>query len=256
MKFTTTKIIALVFLSATLSQCKKAETETDAKSQPQNSESIEKVFDAHGGYNTWAEMQGLEFTLANGERHQIELKSRKVLVEGEKRTIGFDGTDVWVVPDSLTNGARFYHNLYFYFYAMPFVLGDPGIIYEDIDSRELFGMNLRGIKVSYGDGVGDSPKDNYILYYDDASKQMQALMYTVTFRSQEASEKFNLIKYDEWQDVAGILMPKKLQWYTYKNDSVGEMRNEVLFSEVTLSKTKPDDKIFLKPEGAGIAGMQ
>jgi hypothetical protein len=117
-------------------------------------------------------------------------------------------------------------------------------------------MNLRGIKVSYGDGVGDSPKDNYILYYDDASKQMQALMYTVTFRSQEASEKFNLIKYDEWQAVAGILLPKKLQWYNYKNDSVGEMRNEVLFSEVMLSKTKPDERIFLKPEGAGIAGMQ
>jgi hypothetical protein len=256
MKFTPARIILFAFLAATLSQCKKAATETEAKVQTQHSESIEKVFDAHGGYNTWAEMQGLEFTLANGERHQIELKSRKVLVEGEKRTIGFDGTDVWVVPDSLTNGARFYHNLYFYFYAMPFVLGDPGITYEDVDSRELFGMNLRGIKVSYGDGVGDSPKDNYILYYDNESKQMRALMYTVTFRSQEASEKFNLIKYDEWQEVEGILLPKKLQWYNYKNDSVGEMRNEVLFSEVMLSKTKPDEKIFLKPESAGIAGMQ
>ena len=254
MKLSTTKIITLVLLSVALCQCKKAETET--KAQAHHSGAITNVLNAHGGYDKWAEMQGLAFTLANGERHQIELHSRKVLVEGEKRTIGFDGTDVWVVPDSLTNGARFYHNLYFYFYAMPFVLGDPGINYEDVGSRELFGMNLRGIKVSYGDGVGDSPKDNYILYYDDESRQMRALMYTVTFRSQEASDKFNLIKYDEWQDVEGILLPKKLQWYNYKNDSIGEMRNEAIFSEVMVSKDKPDDKIFLKPEGAGVAGMQ
>lgn len=201
-------------------------------------------------------MQELQFKLANGEHQLIDLHSRKVLVEGEKRTIGFDGKDVWVVPDSLTNGARFYHNLYFYFYAMPFVLGDPGISYEEVGDKELFGMNLNGIKISYGDGVGDSPKDNYILYVDKTSNTMKALMYTVTFKSQETSDKFNLIKYDEWQEVEGILLPKKLQWYNYKNDSVGEMRNEVLFSEVMLSKSKPDEKVFLKPEGAGIAGKQ
>jgi Fe-S cluster biosynthesis and repair protein YggX len=255
MKLSTTVII-LTFVSVTLSQCKKADNETETKTQVSYPAAITKVFDAHGGYDKWSEMQELQFKLANGEHQLIDLHSRKVLVESEKRTIGFDGKDVWVVPDSLTTGARFYHNLYFYFYAMPFVLGDPGINYEEVGDKELFGMSLSGIKISYGDGVGDSPKDNYVLYFDKTSNTMKALMYTVTFKSQEASEKFNLIKYDEWQDVEGILLPKKLQWYNYKNDSVGEMRNEVIFSEVSLSKSKPDEKFFIKPEGAGIAEKQ
>lgn len=250
----TINAISIIIISIVFFQCyKKNETQNNTS---HHSESITKVFGAHGGYNTWSEMKSLSFTLANGERHLIDLNSRKVLVEGEKRTIGFDGQDVWVVPDSLVNGARFYHNLYFYFLAMPFVLGDPGISYEDAGKKELFGMNLRGIKVSYGVGVGDSPKDNYILYFDEATNSMKALMYTVTFRSQESTDKFNLIKYDDWQDISGVLLPKKLQWYNYKNDSVGEMRNEAIFTQVSVSKNKPDEKLFIKPEGAGIAGMQ
>lgn len=256
MKLSIAKVVTLILISFTLSQCKKTDNETESKTRVNHPETITKVFDAHGGYNAWSQMNTLSFSMTNDEHQLIDLHSRKVLIKGEKRTVGFDGTDVWVVPDSLATGARFYHNLYFYFYSMPFVLGDPGIKYEEVGDKELFGMNLSGIKISYGDGVGDSPKDNYILYFDKSSNTMKALMYTVTFKSQEASEKFNLIKYDEWQELDGILLPKKLQWYQYKNDSVGEMRNEVLFSEVTLSKTKPDDKIFIKPEGAGIAGMQ
>ena len=256
MKHSVVRLIMLGFVSVTLSQCKKVEHETDSKTQLNHPEPITKIFDAHGSYSAWSQMNSLSFSLANGEHQLIDLHSRKVLVEGEKRTIGFDGKDVWVVPDSLITGARFYHNLYFYFFSMPFVLGDPGINYEIVGDKELFGMNLSGIKISYGDGVGDSPKDNYILYFDKASNTMKALMYTVTFKSQEASDKFNLIKYDEWQEVEGILLPKKLQWYQYKNDSEGEMRNEVIFSGITLSKDKPNEKSFIKPEGAGIAGMQ
>lgn len=250
----TISAIATIIISIALFQCsKKNETQNNTSN---HSELITKVFGAHGGYDAWAEMKSLSFTLPNGEHHLIDLDSRKVLVEGEKRTIGFDGKNVWVLPDSLTDGARFYHNLYFYFFAMPFVLGDPGISYEDAGARELFGMNLRGIKVSYAAGVGDSPKDNYILYFDEASKTMKALMYTVTFRTRESTDKFNLIKYDQWQDISGVRLPKKLQWYNYKNDSVGEMRNEAIFSSVSLSKDKPEEKLFAKPEGAGIAGME
>lgn len=254
MKYTVITIFsigALIFLS----QCtnpKQAESNT---ATAHHSEQIAKVFKAHGGFNRWAEMKTLKFSKGD-EHHLIDLNSRKVLVEGEKRTIGFDGREVWVVPDRLTNGARFYHNLFFYFYAMPFVLGDPGIRYDDAGSKELFGMNLHGIKISYGEGVGDSPKDNYILYYDESSSTMQALMYTVTFRSQESSDKFNLIKYDEWQDINGVLLPKKIQWYNFKNDSIGEMRNEVLFTDVSLSKDQADQSLFAIRKGASIAGMQ
>lgn len=254
MKYSLATILSCALLIF-LSQCTNRQQSGSNTATAHHSEQIAKVLKAHGGFNRWAEMKTLKFS-KSGEHHLIDLNSRKVLVEGEKRTIGFDGKDVWVVPDSLTTGARFYHNLFFYFYAMPFVLGDPGIHYDDAGSKELFGMNLRGIKISYGDGVGDSPKDNYILYYNEESNTMKALMYTVTFRSQESSDKFSLIKYDTWQDVNGVLLPEKIQWYNFKNDSIGEMRNEVLFTNVSLSKDQVDQNLFAIREGAGIAGMQ
>ncbi|MDZ7646634.1 MAG: DUF6503 family protein [Cytophagales bacterium] len=254
MKYTLATILSICSLLI-LTFCTNQQQAESKASTAHHSEQIARIFKAHSGFNQWAEMKTLKFS-KDGEHQLIDLNSRKVLVEGEKRTIGFDGKDVWVVPDSLTNGARFYHNLYFYFYAMPFVLGDPGIHYEDVGSKELFGMNLHGIKISYGDGVGDSPKDNYVLYYDEESNTMKALMYTVTYRSQESSDKFSLIKYDAWQDVNGVLLPQKIQWYNFKNDSIGEIRNEVLFTEVSLSKDLVDQNLFTIREGAGIAGME
>jgi hypothetical protein len=254
MKYTGATILSICSLLI-LTFCTNQQQAESKAATAHHSEQIAKIFKAHRGFNQWAEMKTLKFS-KDGEHHWIDLNSRKVLVEGQKRTIGFDGKNVWVVPDSLTNGARFYHNLYFYFYAMPFVLGDPGIHYEDVGNKQLFGMNLHGIKISYGDGVGDSPKDNYILYYNEESSTMKALMYTVTFRSQESSDKFSLIKYDTWQDVNGVLLPEKIQWYNFKNDSIGEMRNEVLFTNVSLSKDQVDQNLFAIREGAGIAGMQ
>jgi len=237
----------------------KRETSREASAETFSSSdyppSIDSVFLAHGGYDHWRQMRELQFSLEKGEHQTIDLRSRRLRIDGNERTIGFDGHNVWVLPDSLTEGARFYHNLFFYFYAMPFVLGDPGIHYQDIGERQLFGNTVHGIKISYGSGVGDSPKDNYILYYDPDTHKMEALMYTVTFRTQESSDNFRLIKYDQWQDVNGLLLPEKLQWYQYENDSVGEMRSEMLFSNVSLSDTLTDEELFTMPAGAGIAEM-
>ena len=52
----------------------------------------------------------------------------------------------------------------FYFYAMPFILADDGIIYEDVAALKFEGKSYPGIKISYESGVGESPEDEYILY--------------------------------------------------------------------------------------------
>ena len=44
---------------------------------------------------------------------------------------------------------------------MPFVLGDDGITYQKVDDLKVGDVTYPGYKISYGDGVGDSPKDNY-----------------------------------------------------------------------------------------------
>ncbi len=217
-------------------------------------EEVSKVFEAHGGYDQWTEMSALSYAMENGEKQLISLKDRKVLIEGEERTIGFDGNEVWVQPDTAdASRARFYHNLYFYFYAMPFVLGDSGISYEQLEPKEMQEEVLSGIKVSYGEAVGDSPDDNYILWYDPSTYQMKWLMYTVTYGKDGASDRYSLIKYPEWTEVNGLKLPKKLQWHVYKNDSIGDVRGEALFTDVLINKEVPNAQLFEMPEDAQVA---
>ncbi len=60
------------------------------------------------------------------------------------------------------------------------------------------------------------------------------------------------IKYSEWQQVNGLLLPKTLQWYQVVDGKITEKRNVVQFTNVMVSKAKMDDVIFLKPEKAEI----
>ncbi|MEL7005988.1 MAG: DUF6503 family protein, partial [Bacteroidota bacterium] len=176
-------------------------------------------------------------------------KGRKVLLTSANYTIGNDGTDVWISPADaeFRSSPRFYHNLYFYFYAMPFVLADPGINYSDVEPLQVDSLYYPGIKISYNDGVGDASKDNYILYYSPETFQMAYLQYTVTYSTQQESDRYSLIKYDDWTEVNGLLLPTKLVWYKYEDGKLGDMRNEATFSDIQLSAEVPAEDMFAKP---------
>ncbi|WP_420317389.1 DUF6503 family protein [Ekhidna sp.] len=220
-----------------------------------HSESLTKVMHAHGGYEQWSKMKSLSYM--KGEESTItNLQNRKIRLESPKQTIGFDGEVVWVTPDTIdASRARFYHNLYFYFYAMPFVVGDPGAFYEDVEPRELSGKTYNGIKISYGENIGDAPDDNYILWYDPETNKMEWLMYTVTYRSGEPSNTYKLIKYDQWAEVNGLLLPTAIQWHQFKDDSVGEMSNKVRFEDIKITEEVPSDSLFVMPVDAQIAPL-
>ncbi len=252
------RIAIIIVVFAALSSCKKntevneskIETpESEAREYPEN---ISSIFEAHGGIDTWNTKENLVFGMQNGEDIEMTttaLKSRKSLIETANHKLGFDGKDVWLQKKdtiSYKGKAKFYYNLMFYFYAMPFVLADDGITYKGATPLEIDGKEYPGIHISYNAGVGESPDDEYILYYDDETKKMTWLAYTVTFFSKEKTSKYNLIKYNDWQDVGGLQLPTTLQWYVYKEGEVGDMRNEVKFTKVSISK-EMDASIFVKP---------
>lgn len=219
-------------------------------------ESISKVFDAHGGIDAWNTMQSHVFEIekeGQNEKTTTNLKSRKALIDAETFTIGYDGNDVWLKEkDTVTykGNPKFYYNLMFYFHAMPFIVGDEGINYEEVDALEFKGKQYPGIKISYEAGIGESPDDEYIIYYDAETNKMAWLAYTVTFFSKEKAKKFNLIRYSDWQTVEGLVLPKTMQWYVYKDGLIGEVRNERNFVNVSLSKEKPQEDMFVKQEDA------
>ncbi len=218
-------------------------------------EVVTNIFDAHGGLSAWNSFRTLSFTMPKGETsetHTIALKSRKEHISAAGFSTGFDGAKIWLLDEDGTykGDAIFYHNLMFYFYAMPFVLGDDGISYEETPALAFEGKSYPGIRISYNAGVGNSPKDEYFLHYDSETYQMQWLGYTVTYSSGEKSENVKWIRYNDWMEVEDLKLPKSITWYTYEGKSLISPKNTVLFEDVSLSTAAKPNNFYSKPEQA------
>ncbi|WP_299123896.1 DUF6503 family protein [uncultured Winogradskyella sp.] len=260
------KKIALLFLFTILITACKNESKTESTIVEDFSkedittsiypESITKVFDAHGGIDNWNKMQTLSFTMEKPNGKEVtttDLKTRAELIDTPTYTMGYDGNQLWVNEkdgNEYKGNARFYKGLMMYFYAMPFIVGDQGIIYEDTEPLTFEGKTYPGILISYEAGVGVSPDDQYVVYYDAETAQMEWLSYTVTFGKDGKSKNFKYIRYNDWQTINGLVLPKSISWYTYENNTPIELRNTVEFLDVTLSEDAPKKDIFMMQEGA------
>lgn len=263
----------IVFLFALVSvSCKqqpKAETPTMEETAKEEMvvknypEALVKVFIAHGGLDTWKKQRTLQYDMPNPENtetHTIDLWSRKDKVASNLFTMGFDGKQPWLLDptENYKGNVEFYHNLMFYFYAMPFVLADDGIVYSETDDLVFEGANYPGIRISYNTGVGTSPKDEYYIHYDAETYQMAWLGYTVTYRSGEKSDNVKWIRYDDWAAVNGMVLPKSMTWYNYEGHKIQDARSTASFENISVSEQakprgfydKPEDAVYWdKPEG-------
>lgn len=224
---------------------------------------LAKALSTHGGLENWQKMNTLQYTLiidGQPEKTSVDLNSRQTLLAHPDYQIGFDGKDVWVAPNKMAyregkRSARFYHNLNFYFFAIPFVLADPGINYEVLDTASIAGETYDLLKISYDPGTGDAPDDYYICYFDRETHQLEWLRYTVTYYSGKPSDRYNMLKYDTWQLVSGLLVPEKLIGYTYENGSIGDPRYEKVFQDVSFTTTSLNPNIFLRPAASEIDSL-
>ncbi|WP_178983909.1 DUF6503 family protein [Winogradskyella helgolandensis] len=221
-------------------------------------ESITKVFNAHGNIEQWNKMNTLSFTMTKPtgkEKTTKDLKTRAELIETPTYTQGFDGETLWINEkdgNAYKGKPQFYKGLMFYFYGMPFVFGDDGISYEETEPLVFEGKTYPGILISYEAGVGESSDDQYKIFYDAETGHMQWLGYTVTFGKAEGSPDFHFIRYNNWQTVNGLVIPKSIDWYNYENNVPTEKRNTVEFTDVVLSEKVLDKAMFSMPEGATV----
>ncbi|WP_299715569.1 DUF6503 family protein [uncultured Tenacibaculum sp.] len=249
------KLILLSALSLVVMSCKqeaKKEVETQPKQEAKKEDNFPKalgeVFEKHGGIDKWRKAKTMSYKVKK-EEHTIDLHTRKTLVQGENFSLGFNGKDVWLSQKdstAFTSNPKFYYNLYFYFYAMPFVLADDGITYSEVDPIEFEGVKYPGYKISYGSNVGTSPDDNYFIYFNPETKQMEWLGYTVTYFTKEPSEKVSLIRYNDWENVNGFILPKSITWY--KKDDKGvptePAGNSIEFSSALITQATMADNFF------------
>lgn len=257
------KIAIMLFAILLIASCKqeqKTAKETEQqieevvkKEYPEN---IAKVFEAHGGIDNWNKMQTLAFTMNRPNGAEVttnNLKTRTELIDAPTYSLGFDGNNLWVNEKDTVpyrGNAKFYKGLMFYFYAMPFIVADDGIIYEDAEPLEFEGKTYPGVLISYNAGVGASPEDQYIVYYDPETYQMEWLGYTVTFRSQEKSTNFNFNRYNNWETINGLILPKSIDRYASENNVPTEMRGTIEFVDGKVSEEAPDASLFTMPEDA------
>jgi len=262
------KLLLLGFILSIIIACQQPETKNQVIDTANESKTkdlpalLQKALKAHGGLDRWNEMKTMEYSFPKEESKEqqvIDLENRKVMLIGENYKVGFDGADVWVSPNLAAFGkrsARFYHNLIFYFYAMPFVLADDGINYEQLPERSFKDKEYAALKISYQSGVGDAPNDYYVAHFSKTTGLMEYLLYTVTYYSKEKSEKFNALHYSEWETVNGLKLPKKMVSYNFENGELGEMKYERVFSDASLSKDKKPTSFFAKPEQAEISPLE
>lgn len=259
----------VLFLSiAIFSSCKDAKqeemtvihdtaeiSEVPSKTYP---EEMARIFEKHGGIETWNTMNNLCFEIEKPDHveiHTTALKDRLSKIESEYWSIGNDGKNVWLLQnkeDAYQGNARFYHNVLFYFYAMPFIVSDDGVVYENIPSAELMGQKYAAIKISYEAGIGDSADDEYIIYYDPDSNNMEWLAYTVTYGKEGKSDDWHFIKYNRWQPVNGLTLPKDLVWYTVEDGKPVKEQSTITFGKVTATETILEPSVFTMPKGATV----
>ncbi|MDC1162154.1 hypothetical protein OAT18_01800 [Tenacibaculum sp.] len=243
------KIRLLVIAATLVISCKQKEKKEDIyKGYPK---SLAKVLEKHGGLKGWRKAKVLSFKKGE-EVHTTNLHSRKTLIQAPNYTIGFDGRKTWLQQNDSTafkGNKEFYYNLYFYFYAMPFVLADDGIIYEETTPVVFEGITYPGFKVSYNSEVGVSPDDNYFVYYNSKTFQMEWLGYTVTYFSKKPSMKSNIIRYNDWIDVNGFLLPKSITWYKKNEDGqpLEAAKGPVNFKEGLLSQVPLAENFYNNP---------
>ena len=153
-------LIFAIFITACKNEPKEKTTiiETINKEDVTTSiypEAITKVFDAHGGIDQWNKMKSLSFTMEKPNGKEItttDLKTRAELIDTPTYTQGFDGKTLWIEEkdgNEYKGKPMFYKGLMMYFYAMPFIVGDNGIMYKETEPLIFEGKTYPGILISY-----------------------------------------------------------------------------------------------------------
>lgn len=211
---------------------------------------LTETLDAHGGLKKWQSYEGLSYTVESGgnkSMQTIQLHDRRTYHKTDKYEMGFNGKKTWVKGDKdavPTKNPDFFHNIDFYFFAMPFVIADPGVKLNDGGQMNVKGKSFDVLEVSYGDGVGVASKDSYKLLIDPTTHQMEWLLYTVTFFD-KTSDKFSAKHYTGWKDVQGIMVPTVMENYKFVDGEVtGEPGVPRKFTDIKFYKKMKDSSIF------------
>ena len=223
---------------------------------------LQQALDAHGGLDTWASYGTVEydFSLQIGDatrddHHVFDLNRRRVRVEHADYTLGISDTRAWAAPSmdayGYTAPPRFYGKAYTYLFSIPFVFSDPGVNVESVDQRRLQGTPYDVMKVTFEEGVGDTPRDVFYVYLNPDTHQVRAALFSVTYRNPEVTRPITGVVYEEWTTAGGLTVPRRASMYGVSEDqTLQEKLGTFGYRDVTFRETTPEAGQFAMPEGA------
>lgn len=263
------KIISSVTIAAILSVgCEnpsKVET-SDAKTMT-NSEIVEKrvasveanqlvaSIEAAHQKSKFDQMEAVQFdlNLIFGGKTRFEgtvimtPNGSKIRMQDSSNTMLWDGEKSMILPDTTNEpGAQFALLTWSYFFAAPYKLSDNGTAHEYLGMKPLGDQQYAATKLTFGENVGQSPDDWYVVYKDQDSDLLAAMAYIVTAggtSTQEAEKDPHAITYEAYSEVDGI--PFATQWNFWSWNNAGEMNK--LLGSATISNIKfikKTDKLF------------
>src|SRR5690606_1966699 len=178
------------------------------------------------------------------------LESRKIRLSNSEFEIGFNGNQAWISPNREAykgNSVKFYHNLYFYFFNIPYVFTDPGVTVEKVEDKLMNGKKYPTFQAKFDSSTGSSPKDQYFMLINPETNRLEYLLYTVTYFGDE-NPPLSVLKYEDYRNSDGVYFPRILTGYTFENDSTKNLRYQVTFADALLLDEEFDEEIFEKPE--------
>lgn len=162
----------------------------------------------------------------------------KIKMQNNTTTMIWDGKKAMITPDTANEkGARFALFTWSYFFAAPYKLSDPGTNHEYLGKQPLNGTSFETTKLTFGDNVGDSPNDWYMIYKDNETNLLAAMSYIVTAggTSQEVAEEDpHAITYEAYTEIEGFLIATVWNFWTWNKE--GEMQK--LLGNANLSNIK------------------
>ncbi len=176
----------------------------------------------------------------HANRVRITLKNGVVMV--------FDGDKAWVSPaDTKMPGPspRFHLLTWPYFLALPFKLQDPGTHLAPWKQKHT-------AKLTFGEGVGDSPKDWYVLYRNPKTNTLDGTAYIVTYGKSvdKAEADPHAVRYEKIVDVEGVKLATEWEFFNWSPEQGfhGDPLGHATLSNIQF--ITPDDSTFAIPEGA------
>jgi hypothetical protein len=76
---------------------------------------------------------------------------------------------------------------------------------------------------------------------------MTWLGYTVTYFTDAPSDDLHWVRYDDWAEVSGLLLPSQMTWYNYEGRTIKDPRETVTFKDANLSDSARSPDFYKGP---------